>query len=72
LGKGVTGVTCAIQEGGIKHLFESAENARGNDLARCFNALTMIIFFFRVNTMGAMEEEDDIDFDEFSGTSSSR
>ena len=56
-----------IQETGVKHLFDVAEYAGGNDLARLFNAITMIIFFFRANTMGAMEAEDDIYFDEHSG-----
>jgi hypothetical protein len=50
-----------------KHLFGAAERAGCNDLARLFNALTMIIFFFRANTMGAMEEEDDIYLDHHSG-----
>jgi hypothetical protein len=39
-------------------------NARGNDFARWFNALAMTNFFFRTNTMGATEQEDNINFDE--------
>ena len=67
-GEKAAGLRENIQERGIQHLFDTAETAVGVDLARRFNALTQIIFFFRANTMGAMEREDDIFIDPHGGS----
>ena len=35
-------------------------------VVEAIQAMFLTVFFFRANTMGAMEREDDIGFDEFS------